>query len=197
MSSTTWTPCSVFSPLFLTKLKASDSDRKVWEIRKFNDEWQTIFGNTGLTSGVHYWETKIVNFQNSVMFGLLVPPEDSLFNVDELWSYLGNSGKKLLGQYSLSYYLQPAAWNYAWGANRGEALDLGTTSYNGARIGLKLDLNDSELHLYFYGAANSSDKPDRKILLATLLEGRTYYPAWSLHYDETVLEVTTSLPPPA
>eukprot|EP01120_Amphizonella_sp_Union-15-10_P011262 TRINITY_DN472_c0_g1_i5.p1 TRINITY_DN472_c0_g1~~TRINITY_DN472_c0_g1_i5.p1 ORF type:complete len:201 (-),score=27.86 TRINITY_DN472_c0_g1_i5:129-731(-) len=192
-----WIPCSVFSPLYLTKLKsAPDSDRRVWEIRKFNDEWQTLIGNTGFTSGVHYWEFKFVNFHNLVMFGLLVPPDDSLINVDELWSHMGNSGKQLLGKYSLNYYLQPTLWNYAWGANRGQAIDLGTTAYNGARIGLLLDLVKFELTLFYYSAANSSGNPDQKILLATLLKGRKYYPAWSLHHDETVLELTTSAKPP-
>eukprot|EP01120_Amphizonella_sp_Union-15-10_P016815 TRINITY_DN90_c0_g1_i1.p1 TRINITY_DN90_c0_g1~~TRINITY_DN90_c0_g1_i1.p1 ORF type:complete len:216 (-),score=34.51 TRINITY_DN90_c0_g1_i1:75-689(-) len=195
-----WIPASAWSPLYHTKLKPYTSnagqDRRIWEIRKYRDEWQTLFGNRALTSGVHYWEFKVVNFQNYVMFGIVALPSTEYFNVDQLWSHLGNVGKSVLSKYSLSYYLQPTNWNYAWGANRGAVLDLGTTNYNGCRIGLSLDLVKYELTLFFFLASNSSGKPDKQILLGTLLKGRKYYPVFSLHHDETVLELTTSIPVP-
>eukprot|EP01120_Amphizonella_sp_Union-15-10_P004466 TRINITY_DN1509_c0_g1_i1.p1 TRINITY_DN1509_c0_g1~~TRINITY_DN1509_c0_g1_i1.p1 ORF type:complete len:373 (+),score=52.56 TRINITY_DN1509_c0_g1_i1:71-1120(+) len=194
-----WIPASIFSPLFLTKINVDQPppgkplDRSVWDIRKSSDgEWATIIGNRGFTRNIHYWEFRIVNFQNHLMFGVVAPPDDSYFNVINLWSHLGNTSKELLSKYSIGYYLQPTLWNYAQGANRGDQIDLGTTAYDGSRIGLLLDLSRFELTLFFFTSSNNTNKPDKQILLATLEEGVKYYPAFSFYHTATAIELHTN-----
>jgi hypothetical protein len=196
-----WIPCSVFSPEYSCKLNVvparhgSKLDRRLWEIRKTGAGWSTITGSTGISEGVHYWEFKIVKY-NRLMFGLLMPSDDSQLNVGNLWSHMGDPKNDLLNKYSISYYLQPQLYNYSWASNRGDVIDLKTTNYDGCRIGLLLDLVKCELQLFFFLSNNTSGLPDKQILLATLMKDKKYYPAFSLVETTTILELCTSASPP-
>lgn len=79
------------------------------------------------------------------------------------------------------------------GGIKGESIDLDTNVTKGCRFGLFMDLVKSELMLFFFGASNRSDTPNKEIRLCTLASNRKYYFAFSL--DESTKVIVAANPP--
>jgi hypothetical protein len=156
----------------------------------------TIVGNTGLAEGIHYWEVTVLSqMVHPAAIGVVFPGDDAQLNINNLIGILGETRNDLLYGNAVEISLKPYVTTVgkkglSVGGRRGPSNSHDGTII-GFRFGFLLDFVRSELKLYVFYPGNMTSSPNYEFLIATLLKGRKYYPAFSLNID-TAFQVDTN-----
>jgi hypothetical protein len=195
-----WFPVTMLSPSYigLTALlppeQGETDHRSRWKLgrKRVGAEWSTIIGNTSFADGVHYWEVTLKN-DVPVYLGVIFPDDDTQLNVTNLGASMGDDRYDLLHNYALEIIVEQDS-NKDGKIRRRYSIPKfsSATCMTGCRLGLLLDLVKSELVLYEFNAENKTNLPDHVMVLATLMRGRNFYPAFSLRNDCSELFLNTN-----
>jgi hypothetical protein len=199
-----WIPATVLAPLVESSTSSKHGekdDRSKWSLTLklkasflTGNVYSTVIGNTGFTEGVHYWEVGSVHVETPIALGVVFPGDDAQLNIGNMMGILGETHNDLLYNNAVEVRIER---NGGYGIS-GRYVSSNSIPFSRSikyRLGFLLDFVKSELRLYVFYGPDSSNRPCHEYLVAYLLKGRRYYPAFSLAKDTNFMVDTNPVPP--
>jgi hypothetical protein len=201
-----WIPATMLSPLALISIAVKPKhgqkeDRSKWTMclrPRTGNIYNTIIGSTGFTEGIHYWEVTLRAVVTPIAVGVVFPSDEAQLNISNMTGLLGETRNDLLFSNAIDVRVENCSTHRGMDCGisgrfmSSQALPMPVGS---CRLGFLLDLIRLELRLYVLSIGDASNTPKYDYLIATLQNGRKYYPAFSLNTDSHLsLDTNPAIP---